>query len=271
MSSYKIFSRSEKSRDKEHKVNEDCYIYTEYCFMNDERIKILAVADGMGGLSDGEKASFHAVEGFSKEFYRLVLNSYMTSQYDNFSMTHYADRLEEIIKNAFCEANRNVCKNANPFVETGTTLSVVVILSDYALVANVGDSPVYYYNSYTDEFKMVSKIHTRAEKNVEMGIYDRYSKEYYANSHIVYKSLGEKEELNENDIYVNTIGYIREKDMFILGTDGAFGLLKEGEIFRVTKETKYSQALKNLFSEARVDKNDDQTAIMYCVCGEEEL
>lgn len=120
MSNYKIYSRTEKSKDPIHSVNEDSYLYTDYCFMNDEHMRVLTVADGMGGLTDGAGASFHAVSGFTKAVHGELAECYLKSDKDNFSIAFYADRLEAMLRSAFCMANREVCRNAPPMTETGT-------------------------------------------------------------------------------------------------------------------------------------------------------
>lgn len=271
MSNYKVFSRTEKSREPEHRENEDSYLYMEYCLMNDEKIRILTVADGMGGLSNAKKASFHAVKGFAQAVFEQLLDVYMENANEKFSMTYYAEKLEFLVREAVKEANRNVCRHAEPFPPTGTTLSVVVILGNYAVVANVGDSPVYYYDAEMQELALVSKLHTRAEKDVEKGLYRRYSGEYYEHEHIIYKSLGDKEELKEEDIFVKVIGGLRKKDMFLLGSDGAFGRLINEEIIDIIENTRDNLILKRLFEEARLYKDDDQTAVLYQICGEEDV
>lgn len=268
MSNYKIYSRTEKSKDPSHSVNEDSYLYTDYCFMNDEHMRVLTVADGMGGLTDGAGASFHAVSGFTKAVHGELAECYLKSDKDNFSIAFYADRLEAMLRSAFCMANREVCRNAPPMTETGTTLSVAAILGNYAVIANIGDSPVYYYNAEKKEFSLVSELQTRAEKDVENGLYERYSPEYYAHDHILCKTLGEQEELDENDIFVRVIGFLHEGDAFLIGSDGAFGRMQTDEIEEIISEKRGNEALRLLFDEARIDKNDDQTAILYRICEE---
>lgn len=271
MSDYKIFSRTEKSKNPQHKTNEDSFLYTEYCFMNDEKIRFLIVGDGIGSMVNAEMASRNAVEGFAEAVYSRLARVYMDNKEEGFSITHHADRVKEVVKSAFCEANRNVCRKAGTVDETGTTLSVVAIVGDYAVVANIGDSPVYYYNSETDEFKMVSCLHTVAERDAANGVYERYSDAYYAKEHILEsgRSLGECDELDESRISVREIGYLHENDQFLIGSDGAFGRMMEEEILEILESFKETQILKNLFSEARMDKDDDQTAILYKICKEE--
>ena len=175
MAKYRIFKRTEKSKDIFHEVNEDHFMIAEYSLMNDETLTLLVVTDGMGGLMDGDKASYYAIKGFMKSIYEKVLDLYLEEDNENFSLTHYIDRLQAVIKAAIKDANTMVCDSADPFSEIGTTISVVAILGGCAVVANTGDSPVYYYRQQTDEFSLVSQLHTRAELNVHEGKYKRYS------------------------------------------------------------------------------------------------
>ena len=38
MANYKVFSRTEKSRDISHKLNEDCFLFTEYSFITSSKV-----------------------------------------------------------------------------------------------------------------------------------------------------------------------------------------------------------------------------------------
>lgn len=264
MAVYKIFSRTEQSTDAYHKKNEDTYMYTEISFVNDEKILIILVADGMGGLEDGDKASRNAVEAFFLKMQELLFHCYMDRKNDDYSLTDEKgkDKLVELIKEAVVFANHQVFEKAGPFVRTGTTLSSVILLGTYAVVANVGDSPVYYYNEREQVLKLVSKLQTKAELDVEKGLYSRYSDMYYSNDHLLSKSLG-KEVLSKDDIYVNRVGYINAGDMFLAGSDGSFGRMQEKEILDLVNDKDEYNVLKKLFERAREDKEDDQTAVLY--------
>ena len=269
---YKIYMQTKKSWDPFHEVNEDSYMFTEYSFMEDKKIRVMVVADGMGGYEDGEKASANAVQGFLKAFYEKMLDMYMNhGNVEKFSATYFADRMIDLIKEAICAANREVCEKAERFKKTGTTLSVVCVLEGYAVVANVGDSPVYFYRSNEDCFKLVSTLQTQAEKEVEEGRYERYSPEYYANEHRIYNCIGLYEELDKQKICSYVIGQLEKGDMFLAGSDGAFGRMRDEEIKELLtncSEDERDFVLTRLFSEARIDKYDDQTAFLYVITEE---
>lgn len=257
MANYKIYKQTEISKDKNpnREKNQDRYLTVEYCFMNDEKIKLLILADGAGGHYDGEKAAYDAVHAFAESVYRSFLNKYCSETEGEFYIKYSAAELEEILKKGFYDANRAICENREDYRESLTTLSVVAIQGDYAMVANVGDSPVYYYNAELGELKLVSELHN-------LGALNGNPEE----DHILYRCLGKYSKIQEEEVYTRLIGYLQEGDYFLLGSDGAFGSLTENKIAEILENTKGTRILKDLFAEARIGcHSDDQTAILYQV------
>lgn len=273
MKEYRIYMKTNGAKPKNHRmrVNEDRFLFSEYRFMEDINIKVLVVADGMGGMQDGDKAAGNAVRGFSRTFYDKLVGLYMENDVNMFSISCFAEKLCVIVKEAFKAANDDVCKKADAIKPTGTTCSVVCIAGGYAVAANVGDSPIYYYHAQPRELRLISKLQTEAELDVEAGRYERYSPEYYANSNVLYQSLGAYSSLDDEDIFCCVLGKICCGDMFLLGTDGAFGRWEKHEILELLDgcgEGKEGDVLSKLFERAREDTNDDQTAILYVVSKE---
>ena len=266
MSNYRVFYRSVKSADTHHRVNEDCYMHVQYYMMNDAKINVLAVADGMGGLSNGETASRSAVAGALESVHRELLRRYQDSRGKNFSMTHHIEWLEAAARTALEDANEAVCATAEPGVETGTTLSLLLHMGDCAVAANVGDSPIYYYPAAEKELVLVSEIQTKAEMEACAGRYERFSQEYYEQSHIIMNSLGSYTKLPQGSVSINVLEDVRHGDMFLIGSDGAFGRLKAEDILELLEEEQGDVFLGRLFFEAGKDKEDDQTAVLYMIC-----
>ncbi len=261
MAGYKTLCKTIKSKDPSHKVNEDKCIQISYSVMNDEEIKLLLVADGMGGLSDGEKAAAMAREGFLQSFHKGLTDIYMDAG-EEFTLSHDLSKLEDVIKMSIKAANARVCETADDFVETGTTISVVVIVGNCAVAANVGDSPVYYLDRENNTLKLVSKLQTQAELNVEEGLYKRYSEAYFEESHILYHCLGDMETLRDENIYMYTTTDVHQKDLFLVGSDGAFGELSEDDILDILNDSEYFDVLEQLFKRAGETTFDDQSAIV---------
>lgn len=266
----RVYSRSEKSRSFSHPVNEDRLMICEYSFMGDEKITLLVIADGMGGLEDGEKAAADAVYGFVNDFHEKLVQLYMGAHGEAFSMAYCAEHLEQLMADSVAAANRNVCAKADPLKATGSTLSAVCILENMGIAANVGDSPIYFFRASDGELTLVSTLQTQSERDVAEGKYERYSGEYYANNHRLYCSLGQYTELEEKDICVATVRGLEPGDRFLMGSDGAFGLLYKDKLLDLILDTQEEGALlRQLFRAVREDEvTDDQTAILY-VFGED--
>ena len=271
---YRVYEKTVKSR--RHNVNEDRMMFSEYTFMRNFTIRLMVVADGMGGLEHGDQASHNALTGFLESFYTETIREYTAAQRKGYSLRHDIDKVREVMVKSVKEANRRVCRGADRLEETGSTISAVCVVDDYAVVVNVGDSPIYYYDSWQEELTLISRLQTEAELRAENGEYERYSREYYADEHRLTNYLGGFEDLEEEDIGVYPIDDLKPGDVILLGSDGSFGRMSEDTIGVELEESLKdgvegeSVFLKTLFHIARMDKDDDQTAIMYIVTEEDE-
>ncbi len=267
---YRFYSKSEKAADCHHRENEDSAMCSEFSFMKDKNVRLFVVADGMGGLEDGKNASRNAVTGFMRSFYEMALEQYMKPEIDDFSLKYAIKDIKKCLLQAVQEANASVCKGAVDDQVTGTTISAVCLVDDCAVLANVGDSPIYFYRRKKNQMKLVSCLQTKAEQDVQAGVYARDSEDYYKNNHILYCSLGQYDKLQEEDIYISAIGNLRAGDCILIGSDGCFGTMNEtmiGSLLRECHPEEESFLLDQIFSLARMDKDDDQTAFLCMVEG----
>ena len=263
MDKYRVYTRTERSRGGNHPRNEDAHLYCECSFMGDLKLQLMVVADGLGGLSDGDVASRNGVRGFASSLYNRLLKEYLDWDVTLDSAAYHGDRMKEIVQEAIRDANHTVCtQTRDPLLPTGTTLSVVLLAGQFGIVANVGDSPVYLYRARERKLRLISQLQTKAERDAEEGLYERYSPEYYSNDHIVCHILGEFNPLEENAIYSRLVGDLKPGDMILAGTDGSFGRMMEDEIQSFLEQENPEHVLELLFRRARQDKNDDQTAIL---------
>lgn len=94
--------------------------------ISSETGKLIGVFDGMGGYSDGEKASFIAAETTMQAIQHRAGSS----------------RQEEFLHSLCMKMNDNVCKEADGS-SMGTTCALLYLNNDRYSVCNVGDSPVF--------------------------------------------------------------------------------------------------------------------------------
>lgn len=265
---YRVCYDSTKANN--HRKSEDRHMCVDYQFSEDEVIHCYVVCDGMGGYANGDKAAELALLGYLEKLNSNLAAIYIeNSEYMmNFSIVNHVDELTEAMVNAISYANKKVCDESDPLAKCGTTLSAICVVHDCAVIVNVGDSPIFFYRKQTEELSMVSALQTQAELDVANQLYERYSEEYFENDYIIYNCLGQYNKIK--DIHTNFIGRIKDGDRFLMGSDGAFGRKTEEDIQLLLSKCERRDEgffLQRLFSESKLEKDDDQTA--YLITAEE--
>lgn len=258
MAAYKCYYEIAKS--EYHTISQDFCMYTKVSFLNDSSIFLAVLADGMGGLQDGEIAAKTAVETVINSFHRLLMKCYGTFQ-ENYMIHHYREELKNLLCEAIQIANRMVYEQKADGKRLGTTVSAVLLAGNCMLTASVGDSPIYYYSEKCSRMQMLNELHNVAEQDVRDGKYLRYSSEYFEKDNQLYRYIGREPNLAEEMICFRIVERIYPEDMILVCSDGAAGYQKPESIHSILHNTEESEALKELFRAARRDKMDDQSAV----------
>ncbi len=104
---------------------------------NDE-FKFLAVADGMGGVELGDKASQYTMQQLANWFRELPADAF-----------YYPLELQEALNKKIAEISNYIYITYNePYnsIQAGTTLSAAIVTSEKTIVSTIGDSRVYTTN-----------------------------------------------------------------------------------------------------------------------------
>lgn len=222
--------------------NEDAYgVYPD--------LSLFIVADGLGGHAGGEVASRLAVDAIKEG---------MASAYNK--------PLENSIINAIKGANTRIILEAKKeyhLRDMGTTVVVIKIEDDRAIVAHVGDSRAYLVHG--NVITQVTKDHTVVEEYVRAGLLSPDDARYHPSRHALSRALGTSGAV---DVDVTDI-QIQVGDTIILCTDGLTNMVSDKEILNTILELtpspeKITEKLINL-----ANKNggiDNITVITICVC-----
>lgn len=173
---------------------------------------LFAVADGMGGHTDGEVASQRLIEclkkwweDFSSEIYdfercyadlRKVINDVHNSIYEEYTL------------------KGNTC---------GTTVALVFIYSDRYIVINSGDSRIYSRDGF--KIKQESKDHVFGIESVISGKMTIEEAENHPNKNKLTAAIGCKKELK---FYIASAPI--ETDQFFICSDGVYKYCNESDI-----------------------------------------
>ncbi len=219
------------------KVNQDSIMIFEM-----DNIALLLIADGMGGMSDGEKVSWIA----AKEMKLWIEKN------KNMVMSVSEDMLVDILFEEINNINYSIidyrCKNN---VKAGTTLTVFLIRNNIGIFAYSGDSRLYQIKN--NMIKQLTEDETLYSYNEKNNAEDNSEK----NKSILMSYIGKSENLALNIQKIS----VSKNDIYVLCTDGFYNYLniydnENNEIIKclsaqectdiLIKKVKQSRALDNL-------------------------
>lgn len=199
-------------------INQDYYGMIEE---NENIPYVFIIADGMGGHKAGEVASRLSVE-FSLSHIRKTLNKKMSKE-------EIVSKLQDIVKQVNSEVYKESLENQDN-EGMGTTLIITVVMPCYVIIAHVGDSRVYVFRE--QELKKITNDHSYVEELVKNGTITREEAKKNPNKNVLTRAVGYSEKV-ETDIYT----YDRkEKDIFMMCTDGLTNMVDESTIKKVFLE-----------------------------------
>lgn len=188
---------------------------------------IFAVADGMGGQSCGEVASFIAVRNLLEVKDNIL-------KYDNIESS--IECFQEYIE----DANENILKVSEVNSDTksmGTTLVSLIINNEKAALINLGDSTAFIYEN--NKLRKITRSHTEAQVLLDIGIISENEIKNLRIKNSLTRFLGMNEELGTpvGDVYQVDIN----SDMyFILCSDGLTDVVSEDKIEKILNNSNKS-------------------------------
>lgn len=215
---FRSFGFSDKGKTR--KNNEDSYLCNE-----EERLFL--VADGLGGRASGEEVSKLAIQNI-EDFvirsrsddidwpikYRKDLSS---EQNRLMAATTYAHhRIHEVAE-------------AKPSMKgMSTTLVGLIIEGDHLAVVNIGDSRLYQIRGGVIE--QVTRDHSWVGEQVQEGILTKEEARRHPQRHILTSVLGGEDKGLNMDV---SLAGIVQNDMYLICSDGLYGMLDDGEIVAI--------------------------------------
>lgn len=200
--------------------NEDNYGIKQQKISDRETILLAAIADGMGGMSQGELASHLAI--------KTVLETPISFQ--NQTIEQYQEWLE----NLFIQANETV---SNQLKDGGTTLSVIFAISQQLIISHVGDSRIYLVRQ--GQIKQLSQDHSLVAILVASGQITEAESLEHPERNVLTKSIGTKRRLSDG--YVQNLKQttpelsmqLEHEDIILLCSDGVWDLVPKNELAEI--------------------------------------
>jgi protein phosphatase len=196
----------------------------EDAFFMDDELGLYVVADGMGGHAAGEVASREAVD----TLYGMVKRGIG-------ELHELVEPLEDGDARAACRLMESAVQAATYFVYSiaeidrdksgmGTTISAMLILGDYAVTAQVGDSRIYCINAGSVE--QLTEDHTLIAWQLKQGLITPQEALRSPHKNVITRAVGNREYVQVDTRCVPLVSGGR----FLLCSDGLHGYLKDEDI-----------------------------------------
>ncbi len=208
---------------RKRKSNEDVF------FVDDE-LGLYVVADGMGGHPAGEVASREAVDALFGMVKRGIGS---LKEYDGPSSEedlHVASRLMESAVQAATYHIYSIGEVEPAKSGMGTTISALLVLQDFAVTAQVGDSRIYGVRGGAAE--QLTEDHTLVAWQLKQGLITPQDAAKSPHRNVIMRAVG-----NRDYVQVDTRAVPLDKGLrFLLCSDGLHVYLKDEDIPEIVKQ-----------------------------------
>ncbi len=176
---------------------------------------LFVVADGMGGHAGGDVASSLAV-------HRL-------KELDHpFASTGEAERaLQDAIGSTASVLIDTVARRPE-LAGMGTTVSGLIMVDDYAVIAHIGDSRIYLYRD--DALTQITTDHTFVQRLVDSGRITPEEARYHPRRSVLMRVLGDMDPDPEIDTFIMPT---QPGDRWLLCSDGLSGVVDDAHTSKV--------------------------------------
>jgi protein phosphatase len=198
----------------------------EDAFFIDDALGLYVVADGMGGHAAGEIASREAVD----TLYGMVKTGLG-------QLRVLVDPLSDQDSQAACRLMESAVQAATYFVYSiaeidrdksgmGTTISALLVLGDYAVTAQVGDSRIYLVRDQAVE--QLTEDHTLIAWQLKQGLITPQEAARSPHKNVITRAVGNREYVQVDTRALPIAAGMR----FLLCSDGLHGYLRDEDIPR---------------------------------------
>ncbi len=184
----------------------------EDAFFVDNELGLYVVCDGMGGHAAGEVASAKAVEVVT----RVMATNRDTIEKARQGQVSFA-QVESIAESALAEACREVYDLATTdrkLAGMGTTMTLLLIVRDRAIMAHVGDTRLYLLRG--GEVHQISSDHTIVAELIRNGSISLEEAKHSPFGHVLNRAIGTHPSVQVDTLVMEVLA----GDRFMMCTDG---------------------------------------------------
>jgi serine/threonine protein phosphatase PrpC len=218
--------------------------------------RLIAVADGMGGHAGGEVASKIAIKSLQK------LSPILTS------LEIDADSVEDLLLNSIFTVDTEIGEYVDEVIELrgmGTTLTALLVVGTNVALLHVGDSRCYRLRGNTLE--QLSNDHTVIQELLDQGAISLSEVADHPQRSVLTQAL-----MGHGTVVpVLQIYEVKEKDRYLLCSDGLSSVLTEKEIKTLLKKSDRAEALKALIDATYINGAPDNVTVIVADITDDEI
>lgn len=206
---------------------------------------LLAVADGMGGMSQGDRASYTAAllldQWWDAELPLLLTRQPFSWEALSASLSVVIDHINWTIRAESAEGSRS-----------GTTLSLLFFLDGRYLLKHVGDSRIYLLRK--KEVLQLTKDQTWCQQEIDQGRLTPEEALTHRMRHVLISALGVRDDYMCQD----ALDQAQDGDWFLLCSDGFYNELTVSPLwFPSRKSSSPQEILDGLLRKIKAGPADD--------------
>ena len=213
---------------------------------------VFIVADGMGGHSEGEKASAITANTVVDDILKYV---YMP-MLQNDDMNSDRPPVTEALTDAIKRANDMVREKVQ---DGGTTVTAIIVLGDQAYFGHVGDSRAYLVSN-NGEVEQLTRDHSVVQRLIELGQLTPEEAETHDQRNVLYRAIGQNEEVDVDILRRR----LPPNAHILICSDGLWGMMTKEDIGDIVSNSLNPQeACDKLISLANTNGGTDNiTAVL---------
>ena len=189
--------------------------------------QILAVADGMGGHAAGEVAS----------------STVITTVFENLGKGFSSDWIVDTI-NLGSKKIANAMKKDREKQGMGTTLSLIALAGNKALVGHVGDTRIYSF--FDDNLELLTQDHTYVAELVARGEITADEANYHPRRNLIMRAIDGAKSIDVDTLEID----IDLGTRFLVCSDGLSGVVSDIEIAKSLQIEDLTLAVDSLVQKA---------------------
>ena len=208
---------------------------------------LFVVADGMGGHSDGERASAIAARTVAAHILR---DSYLPLCERDDKDTPIA----EVVTKAIQRANEAVVQN---LTDGGTTVSVAVLIGDMATLGHVGDSRIYLISR--GKIERITRDHSWVQRLIELDQLTPDEANEHPQKNLLYRALGQSDSLEADTL----MRRMPPSSRLLLCSDGLWNQVPDADILAAVMQAATPQdACQRLIAMANSAGGPDNISVI---------